>query len=331
MKKKFNKKKQTRAGEKAEKKRSKELDGEYSSVKSLSSSDKKLIAVVAVLIIVCAAVWAKSGIFGGGDKDNEPQTVKETEKTETVVSPEPPQSIPTETTVTQPTQNNNENESEDVSQNENSPSDELQSAIDAACAAVNKAKRTENFSATKDQEIKLSLTECNIPGVAKLANPILERYGKRRTIDFTFENGVGYDETYEKEVTPNEALPPTDKDFVLDKNGIASYEITKNGENTRYVFHFVEEKTTLENPVPQYHAMAMDYLDMSSVDIAPAKVTQADFDYTGAIVTVEVDPSGTLTYFEEYMPMHSTGAGKLGLTASGTMEGYIDEIWTFRW
>ena len=52
MKKKFNKKKQTRAGEKAEKKRSKELDGEYSSVKSLSSSDKKLIAVVAVLIIV---------------------------------------------------------------------------------------------------------------------------------------------------------------------------------------------------------------------------------------------------------------------------------------
>lgn len=316
------KRKLSRAERKAERKRIKANRKEYRLTEPLSRKDYLII----VFCVICLAATVVLFKVSGNEK---PQT-EQTAANSAVINSNVTQ--PATQTITQPVTQNNENTESTtaVSTPDEETADELQEAITAACAAVNKMKHSDNFSATKDQEIKLELTECSIPGMTKLANPILERYGKRRVIDFNFENGIGYDETHKEDVTAADAIPPTGKDFALDKNGIASYEIAKNGDNTRYVFKLKEENSTLDNPVPTYHAMAMDYLDMAGIDIAPAQITQADFYYSGATVTVEVDQNGNLTYFEEYMPVKGTGAGKLGLSASGTMDGYIDEIWTFK-
>lgn len=315
------KKKLSRAERKARKKRSRELDYEYGLKEKLEKKDFLLIPVIVILAVVVFFNLKSPAVKPENNTASSP-----------VVNHASVSSPATNQAQTQTDSNSTQNETPAPTENgETESPDELSQAIETACAAVNKAKHTENFSATKDQEIKLALTECSIPGMTTLANPILERYGKRRVIDFKFENGVGYDETHKEEVSAADAIPPTEKDFALDKNGISSYEISKNGENTKYVFKLIEENSTLDNPVPTYHAMAMDYLDMAGIDIAPAQITQADFNYPGATVTIEVDPSGNLAYFEEYMPVCGTGAGRLGLSASGTIDGYIDEIWTFNW
>lgn len=325
------KKKLTREQKKAKKERSTQLDKEYSLKEPLSKENKKRIAVIAVLAVLCVGVWVWSGIFTTDAPKKEPQKPSTpTVDTNSPVTQAPVTSAPQQEAPQTVTPTPSETPSQSPSEN-SATEDSLAEAIENACAAVNKAKKAQNFTATKDQEIKLSLTECSIPGIVNLANSILERYGKRKVTEFTFENGVGYDETNKEEVSVMDAIPPTAKDFRLEEAGIASYEVTKDGENTKYVFTLIEESSTLENPVPTYHAMAMDYLDMSKVDIAPAQVTQADFTYPGATVTVVVNPNGDLVTFEEYMPMHTIGAGKLGLTASGVMDGSIDEIWTFNW
>lgn len=316
----------------------------YAAPSRMSRGEKQgLIAVIALLIIF-AAVWFK--IAAPSSQKN----INSTPKPQATVQTSKPADAPTvntQTTVpvaqpsvetTQPAQSQTQDAEETTqpqeqteAKPETSDTDELQTAIDTACAAVNKAKHTDNFTATKDQEIHLELTECSVPGMTKLAKPILERFGKRKVTEFEFKDGVGYDSNEKEDVKASDAIPPTAKDFKLEKDGIKSYEVTKSGDKTKYIFTLIEEHSSLESPVPTYHAMALDYLDMSGIDIAPAEITQADFTYSGATITVEVDSNGNLTYFEEYMPMHTIGAGKLGLTASGTMEGYIDEIWTFNW
>lgn len=320
--------KPTKAEKKAEKKRSKELDKEYSLKEPMTEKDKKLIAIIGVLVVICAAVWFKSGLLSGAPN----VTVKENGDNETTVSQAIP-SVNTQTDAVIQTTQPSETQTDEIQQSADSQPEseknELQSAIDKACEAVNAMKHKENFTAVKNQEIHLELVECSVPGMTTLAKPILERFGKTKVTEFTFENGTGYDSNSKEDVKASDAIPPTEKDFKLEEPGIASFEVSENGENTKYVFNLIEEKTSLDNPVPTYHAMALDYLDLSKVDIAPAEITQADFTYSGAKITVEVDPDGNLIYFEEYMPMHTVGAGKLGLTASGTMEGYIDEVWTF--
>ena len=61
------------------------------------------------------------------------------------------------------------------------------------------------------------------------------------------------------------------------------------------------------------------------------EVTKADFEYPGAQISVTLDGEGKVVEYHEHLDMKGTGEGALGLTASGSMEGYIDEKWSIEW
>lgn len=203
--------------------------------------------------------------------------------------------------------------------------------LNAMCAAVNSVKTAQNFGAVKYQNIDVKLTECSVSFAVGIANPIIEKFTGEETLNYQFVNGSCIGPKSGEPVTPNLVIPPSDRLFALDGNGVTSATVTKNGYDTTYSISLVPETATLEAPAPYYHALCMDYLDMNALDLGVAKLNKANYSYPGATVNVTVNQLGQIIRYEEYMPLSAFGEGSLGLTASGTISGSLHEIWTFTW
>ena len=62
------------------------------------------------------------------------------------------------------------------------------------------------------------------------------------------------------------------------------------------------------------------------------QVTKADFNYPGATGTVTYDKYGRVVGYSEHIDMNGVGEGQaLGISASASLEGYIDESWQIVW
>ncbi len=203
--------------------------------------------------------------------------------------------------------------------------------LNVMCAAVNSVKTAQNFGAVKYQNIDMELTECSMSFAIAIANPIIEKFTGEETLNYQFVNGSCIGPKSGEPVTPNYVIPPSDRLFALDGNGVTSATVTKNGYDTTYTISLVPETATLEAPAPYYHALCMDYLDMNALDISPAKINKGSYTYPGATVTVTVNQLGQIIRYEEYMPLSAYGEGSLGITASGTISGSLHEVWTFTW
>ena len=203
--------------------------------------------------------------------------------------------------------------------------------LNAMCTAVNSVKTAQNFGAVKYQNIDVKLTECSVSFAVGIANPIIEKFTGEETLNYQFVNGSCIGPKSGEPVTPNLVIPPSDRLFALDGNGITAATVTKSGYDTTYSISLVPETATLEAPAPYYHALCMDYLDMNALDLGIAKLNKANYSYPGATVNVTVNQLGQIIRYEEYMPLSAFGEGSLGLTASGTISGSLHEIWTFTW
>ncbi len=199
------------------------------------------------------------------------------------------------------------------------------------CGAVNSVKTAQNFGAVKYQNIDVQLTECSMAFAVGIANPIIDRFTGEETLNYQFVNGTCIGPKSGEPVTPNLVIPPSDRLFSLDGSGITSATVSKNGYDTTYGISLVPETATLEAPVPYYHALCMDYLDMNALDLGIAKINKGNYSYPGATVNVTVNQLGQIIRYEEYMPLSAFGEGTLGITASGTISGFLHEIWTFTW
>lgn len=203
--------------------------------------------------------------------------------------------------------------------------------LEAMCMAVNSVKTAQNFAAVKYQNIDIKLDECSVSVAVPLVNPIIQSFTGEETLNYQFVNGSCIGPKSGEPVTPNLVIPPSDVLFALDPNGVTAAVVTKNGAETTYSISIVAETATLENPAPYYHSMCMDYLDVTALDLGIAKLTRADFTYPGATVNVTVNQLGQIIRYEEYMPLAAYGEGSVGLTASGTISGFLHEVWTFAW
>ncbi len=203
--------------------------------------------------------------------------------------------------------------------------------LTAMCTAVNSVKTAQNFGAVKYQNIDMKLTDCSISFAVSLANPIIEKFTGEETLNYQFVDGTCIGPKSGEPVTPNLVIPPSDRLFALDGNGITSAVVTKNGYDTTYSITLMPENATLEAPAPYYHALCMDYLDMNALDLGIAKINKGNYTYSGATVNVTVNQLGQIICYEEYMPVSAFGEGTLGITASGTISGFLHEIWTFTW
>lgn len=204
--------------------------------------------------------------------------------------------------------------------------------IAAMTKAINDVKAMSDFNAHKVQSINVQLTDCSLSALTSLINRILQKFISSKDVSYSFSGGKAYDSAEEKEVTVSEAIPPTNRNVTVNEAGIASFSAAASGANTVYTLVFKPETATLSNPAPAYEAGMCDYLDLGGLDISPASLTSATINYEGTTVTVTVDPNGRLLEYHTVMPLNGVGEGSaMGLSASGTIKGSLDELWTFTW
>lgn len=193
--------------------------------------------------------------------------------------------------------------------------------------AVNTMRATQNMTAVKQQTIDIKLTDCSAPAFTSIINGVINGMMGTEEYTYTFVNGVATDPEENTQVAPKTAIPPTDKDFNLMADGIASMSSASDGTNTVYTIVLKPESSTKDAP-PVYHGATMDCFDFAALDI-PIEVTSADFNYHGATIDITIDAQGRVVKYHENMPLDGVGGGKMGfLSATATLEGYLDETWT---
>ena len=192
---------------------------------------------------------------------------------------------------------------------------------------VNLVKSESNMTATKTEVIKVTVTDCSVPALVNTINGIVSGVigDESESVTYSFVN--------DKEAgggTPFSLIPPTNKQFVVTADGVASASVTKD-ENGNYVYTvvLVPETTTMASPEPKYNATAIGYLDLAGIDVSPAKIEQADMTYPGSTVSITVDANDRVVKLYNKLPMSGVGKAKLGLSGEASFEGALDETWVF--
>lgn len=199
-------------------------------------------------------------------------------------------------------------------------------------SAFETLRSEKNMKADKTETVTIQLTELSVPGAKSIINSIIQRLAGEETASYTFTNGVGSGTDDGKEVSGlsvAEVVPPRDG-FKLPEAGVSSASAKKEGDSTTYTIKLVEENTTYTSPVPQYNSVAYSYLDLTTVDISGATITDANMHYPGTTITLTVNGDGKITNLHFNMPMDGNGAAKITfMNGSASFEGSDDEVWTF--
>lgn len=202
--------------------------------------------------------------------------------------------------------------------------------------AVNNLKKEQKLVAVRTETVKINLTDLSIPGAKSIINSVIQRLAGEEKYTYTFQNGqaVGIDDSGKEDEdgmqTVNQAIAPKDKPFSLTADGVAVASAQKEGANTVYKVKLVEESTTFTEPIPKHNSTAFSYLDLTTLDISGATITDATMHYPGTEITATVNAQGKLIAIHYYMPMDGYGAAKITLmNGNATFEGSDDESWTF--
>lgn len=207
-----------------------------------------------------------------------------------------------------------------------------QQIIDKLTLAMNTTKSsTGSCTAHHKEGITVEITDC--PGgntVKNIITPLVDKFTKPTEEDITFTNGAGTNAKGES-ITFN-SIPPVDKNFSLPAAGVASASASSDGTNTVINVTLVEEKTTLDSPVPQYTSNVIGYLNLNNLDLGSVKITACDFTYTGSSVTATIDSNNRIVSIKYRLPMAVTGSGSMGfIKATVGFTGEQNEEWTFKW
>ncbi len=192
---------------------------------------------------------------------------------------------------------------------------------------------TASFTAVKKQVISIDLLDCSVPALTGAINTVVDFFEGEEVIEYDITNGKGPNpEKKGEETVVNHEIPPTDKPFTLTIDGVAEAKAEETDRGTLYTIKVVSETSTLENPRPPHHNAACDTLDFSTFSLPLGELTKVDFEYPGATVSVIVDASGKPVQYRERLEMKGTGEGNaFGISGSGTLEGYVDEVWDIQW
>lgn len=346
-------KRQSKKEAKKEKKKAKKekKEAEKQGKKKLSKEDKKgvlLIAVLAVIVIVLLSVC----INAGEDKDASATTAVTTTAPTATTAP-PPATMPYTTTqpstgedvtVTASGEINSDKPTEidkttgtttaqpttETTQKSEPTDAEI---LDAITKGINSLQTdTASFRSVKNQVIYVQLNDCSVPFLTSTINKVIEFFTGEEVYEYDFTNGKAIDPEEGVEVAASHVIPPTDKPFSLTLDGVADTSVTESDKGTVYSVTVVPERSTLENPRPPHHNAACDTLDFSAFELPVGEITKADFEYPGATVWVTIDKAGKIVEYREKLVIKGTGEGNaFGITASGEMEGYVDEAWTIEW
>lgn len=297
----------------------------------LTAEQKKEKALIIILTIV-ALIMLVFCVRAFGNEEEKPsqqpssasqQTTAQTITTGTTINPA------VEAPVTESTTKSDEKKQTTAPVQK----DEKAEILKVVSDGVNSLKASDaSFTGHKVQNINIQLVDSSMPSMNDFVNSIIKVFIKEEIYDYDFTNGVAEDPENGGTSSSKSIFPPGDADFSLKKEGVASAAKTKEGENTVYSVVIVEETSTLENPRPPHHNSAADTLDLSTINIPVAEITKADFRYSGATVSVTLNPEGEVVGYYEKLLISGTGEAKaLGLSGYGTIEGYLEEKWDIKW
>ncbi len=303
--------------------------------KSYTALDKQHIIYIWVMAVVAAALlfWSTSAFLSEPEVDTTNTTEISTTAPTTTPTTIPSTTTPSEPGTTAPSKPDapsTDNGKEDTTDKKNegeSKEEILKKVVDG----VNSLKASDaSFIGTKDQYIDIQLTDCSVPQVTDLINGVLQRFLGQEKFEYDFTNGMAKDPEGDGEISSMDAIPPSFIEFGLTADGVTNAYITKDGENTVYTVEVVAEDSTLGEK-PYHHSKACDVMSLESLNI-PAKITKADYTYSGTKISVTYNAEGKVVEYHEYFDMYGVGeGGAMGITATCVMEGYFDETWYIQW
>ena len=296
-----------------------------------TKTDRLHILLVVVMAIVALVLFVKCfSLFNSDPQIPEGSSISQSTTVTTTQSTTAPSTTAPTTNSTKPTESKPQNQTEPSTkapENGESKEEILKKVADG----INALKAPDaNYYAHKNQYIDIKLTDCSVPQVMSLINGVLERFMGQEEFDYDFVNGVADDPDEGGQITTDKAIPPSLKPFGLTIDGVENAWVEKDGENTVYTITVVPEESTMDSK-PKYHDVACDVIALESLNI-PAKITRADYKYSGTKISVTYNPQGQVIRYHEYFDMYGVGeGGAMGITATCVMEGYIDETWDIQW
>ena len=211
--------------------------------------------------------------------------------------------------------------------------------IAAAKKAIDAVKTQQNMTAVQAENVQITVNDCSVSSLTSLVNSIVQRFTGEKSATYKFVNGQatgvrpdGKEVEDEGVVSPTQVIPPKNKTFDITEAGVTEATAKKNGSDTVYTIKIKEESTTLQNPVPQFNAAAIGYLDLTKISdkINGAEITEANMHYPGSSVTATVNGDGKLVKLELYLPMDGYGAASLKVVkGNASFSGSQTETWTF--
>lgn len=299
---------------------------------SYTALDKQHIVYIWVMAVLAVVLlfWGGSAYKGEAEESTTkaPEASTTAPATTQPTTTEPPVVTPTEpSNPDEPTKDNGKEEPTVKPDTSESKEEILRKVVDG----VNSLKASDaSFKGTKDQYIDIRLTDCSVPQVTGLINGVLERFLGEEKLEYDFTNGVSKNPEGGDDITSMDAIPPSFIEFGLTADGVANAYVTKDGANTVYTVEVVAEDSTLGEK-PYHHSKACDVMALETLNI-PAKITRADYTYSGTKISVTYNAEGRVAEYHEYFDMYGEGeGGAMGVTATLTLEGYFDETWYIEW
>lgn len=304
-----------------------------------TEKERKQIALVCVMAVVALALLVStSKVFWSDNSPSvEVSTTTQGTSATTPTAPAPTTPAPTEPSQSQqttekPSVNSTETEKPSTENKNEKPQGETKEEIlKKVVDGVNSLKASDaSFIGKKNQYIDIKLTDCSVPQVVGIINGVLERFLGEEKLDYDFTNGVSKDPEGNGEITSMAAIPPSFIEFGLTADGVTNAYVEKDGENTKYTVEVVPEDSSIGEK-PYHHSKACDVMSLESLNI-PAKITRADYTYSGTKISVTYNAEGKVIEYHEYFDMKGDGeGGAMGVTATLTLEGYFDETWEIQW
>lgn len=192
--------------------------------------------------------------------------------------------------------------------------------------AINATKNTsKSFTATQVENVTMNLVDSSIPSFLEgLVSSVMQGLMGEET--YTYTNGVDADGN-----TFKDNFPPPGKEAALTAAGIKSASSEAYGEGGyKLTITLVEETATYE-VLPPHHSVSVGYLNLDTLGL-PFDIQSADFQYAGATVTICVNGEGLVDSYAVDFPMQGSGTGTaMGMNATVTIEGGLDETWNITW
>lgn len=259
-------------------------------------------------------------------------TTEPTEQQEDTTLPPEDTTEGTDTTETPEatTKQNQENTTKKPSNKDNKGG--VPSSTAEIVAAYNKvitdAKAAKKVTINKKETVDIKVTDCSIPAASSLINPILSKFMK--PIDDTMVFTDGYSADYNRYV--GQVIPPSDRPVKLTAAAVATAKATAKGDGYVMDIKLKSEKSTFDgtNTVnPDFNNSAVDPLNLATLDISPAQITNADMSYPGTTLSATVDGKGRLTKLVVTIPMEGTGTGSIKIfDLSLGLAGQLVDVYT---